>query len=209
MRPIVISLLCLPLLFLSHPAAWAEGPTVGANAVASWTNPTKTVRGTPLTNLAGIKVWIGTSSHKYSKSYNAGLVSSLPLSVLKLTDGQYYIAVQAYNTIGGVSDYSDEFAFVLKTRSATNSTESPTTTLGNVTISTIALRVGLPGTMVTIGGKDFTGATAVLFNGSHAKFTMLRNYLIHATLPAGANDGPILVTTPYRTVTSGANLDIP
>jgi len=65
------------------------------------------------------------------------------------------------------------------------------------------------GKIVTIVGKHLSGATAVTFNGSHATFTVASNYLIKATVPAGASDGPISVTTPYGTVTSGAYFDIP
>jgi len=144
MRPLFIFLLCLSLLSLSCPAGWAEGPTVGANAVARWTNPTTTARGNPLTNLAGINVWFGTSNGKYTGCYNAGLVSSIPLSVLKLTDGQYYIAVQAYNTIGGVSEFSKPFAFILKTDNAKMTPSQPP-------ISTTAPKVGPNGQCMNDG----------------------------------------------------------
>jgi len=138
MRPIVITLLCLSMSLLFRPAIWADGPTVGANAVSRWTNPTTTARGKPLTNLAGINVWIGTSSKTYTRCYNAGLVSSLSISALNLADGQYYIAVQAYNTIGGVSELSNEFAFVLKT--------GQTSTIpGETPVRTEAPRVGPKG----------------------------------------------------------------
>jgi hypothetical protein len=65
------------------------------------------------------------------------------------------------------------------------------------------------GKTVTIVGRYFSGATEVTFNGRSAPFTVASNYLIRATVPAGATDGPISVTTPYGTVTSGAYLDIP
>ena len=208
MRPLFISLLSL-LLLSSSPAAWALGPTVGPSSVASWANPTTRVDGTPLTNLANIKVWIGTSSHVYTKAHNAGLASSLPLSALNLPDGQYYIALQAYNNNGLASGLSNEFAFVLQTGSATNPTGSPTTTPDKATISNVIPRVGLPGTQVTIVGKNFLGAKSVLFNGSSAKFTMVSNYVIRATVPVGAATGPVWVNTPNQTASSAFVFTLP
>jgi len=121
-------LLGLILWSLSNPAAWAVGPIVGDDAVASWTNPTTTVSGAPLTDLAGITVWIGTQSQDYSIKYNAGLVSSIPVSNLKLVDGQYYMALQAYDTNGFVSGLGNEVAFCLQACNTTTTTTPTTTT---------------------------------------------------------------------------------
>jgi hypothetical protein len=164
-----------------------------------------------LTNLTNIKVWIGTSSHVYTKAHNAGLASSLPISALNLPDGQYYIALQAYNKNGLASGLSNEFAFVLQTGSATNpsSSPTPTPTITNTTISNVIPRLGLPGTQVTIVGKNLLGATSVLFNGSSAKFTMVSNYVIRATVPVGATTGPVWVNTPDQTAYSAMVFTLP
>src|SRR5262249_28121978 len=65
---------------------------------------------------------------------------------------------------------------------------------------------GMPGTKVTLSGTNFTGATAVLFNGASAVFTnALTNNLdlrISATVPPDATDGPITIRTPHGDVTS-------
>lgn len=223
MKPTFISSLFLLLLSVSCPGAWAVGPTVGTNAVASWTNPTTTVHGSPLTNLAGIKLWIGTSSHTYSREYTAGHVSSVPLSVLKLSDGQYYIALQAFNTNGLASDMSSEVAFVLQTGNTTTGSTTPTTgnttpTTGSTTptppntkttISNVVPRVGVPGTLVTIVGMNFLGAKSVLFNGSSATFKMLSNYKIRATVPVGATTGPVWINTPNQTASSAFVFTLP
>ncbi|HET6464145.1 MAG TPA: hypothetical protein VFH55_00870 [Nitrospiria bacterium] len=209
MKPAFICFLCLLFLSLSRPAAWALGPIVGANAIASWKNPTTTASGTPLTNLANVKVWIGTSSHVYTKAQNAGLASSLPLSALNLTDGQYYIALQAYNSNGLASGLSGEFAFVLQTGNTTSGSTTPPPSNTNTTISNVLPRVGLPGTLVTIVGKNFLGATSVLFNGSSAKFTMVSNYVIHATVPVGATTGPVWVNTSNQAASSAFVFTLP
>ena len=49
--------------------------------------------------------------------------------------------------------------------------------------------------MVTITGSNFTGATAVTFNGTAATFTVNSNTKISTTVPAGATTGKISVTT--------------
>jgi len=55
---------------------------------------------------------------------------------------------------------------------------------------------GPVGTVVTITGTNFTGATAVRFNGLAASFTVVSDTSITATVPAGATTGPITVITP-------------
>ncbi|MCX6873973.1 MAG: S8 family serine peptidase [Verrucomicrobia bacterium] len=61
---------------------------------------------------------------------------------------------------------------------------------------------GAPGANVTINGTNFTGATAVRFNGVGASFTANSAVQINATVPAGATTGTLSVTTPGGTVTS-------
>ena len=63
------------------------------------------------------------------------------------------------------------------------------------TITTFTPGNGPVGTSVTISGTNFTGATAVTFNGSTASFTVTSGTAIQATVPAGATTGPISVTT--------------
>jgi len=61
---------------------------------------------------------------------------------------------------------------------------------------------GPVGTSVTISGTNFTGATAVAFNGVSASFTVTSATTIQATVPTGATTGPLSVTTPGGTGTS-------
>ncbi|GAB3849792.1 hypothetical protein GCM10028822_14150 [Hymenobacter terrigena] len=56
---------------------------------------------------------------------------------------------------------------------------------------------GIPGTVVTITGTNFTGATQVTFNGTVAPvFTVVSATQITVTVPSGATTGLITVTTP-------------
>ena len=62
---------------------------------------------------------------------------------------------------------------------------------------------------VTITGTNFTGASAVTFNGSAASSFIVDNATqIRATIPAGATTGPIAVTTIGGTGTSSTNFTV-
>jgi hypothetical protein len=80
--------------------------------VISWTPPTTNADGTPLTDLAGYKVYCGTSSRKYDRKKNTGNVVKYDLKPW-LTDGYWYCAVTAYDTSGNESVYSNEVNFRL------------------------------------------------------------------------------------------------
>jgi len=68
---------------------------------------------------------------------------------------------------------------------------------------------GAVGTLVTITGANFTGATQVTFNGVAAtSFTVLSNTSIRANVPASATTGMIGVTAPGGTATSADNFTV-
>jgi IPT/TIG domain len=62
-------------------------------------------------------------------------------------------------------------------------------------ISSFSPTSGKAGTLVTITGSAFTGATSVTFNGAAAPFSVTSYSQITATVPATATTGPIAVTT--------------
>lgn len=77
------------------------------------------------------------------------------------------------------------------------------------TISGFVPPSGAAGTIVTITGANFTGATAVRFNGvSVLSYTLNNASQVTATVPAGAGTGPISVTTPGGTATSAGNFTV-
>ncbi len=61
---------------------------------------------------------------------------------------------------------------------------------------------GVTGSSVTITGSAFTGATAVKFGSLTAAFTVKSSTQIEATVPDGATNSTIAVTTPIKTGTS-------
>lgn len=72
-------------------------------------------------------------------------------------------------------------------------------------ISSFTPASGNIGTVVTITGANFTGATSVTFNGVAASFTVNSPTQITATVPSGAATGRIAVTTPAGSTQTGGN----
>jgi len=92
---------------------------------------------------------------------------------------------------------------------STNSTViTITTTTNPPTITGFTPGSGPTGTSVTISGTNFTGATAVLFNGVSASFTVSSATAIQASVPAGATTGPLTVTTLGGTATSASSFTV-
>jgi hypothetical protein len=85
-----------------------------------------------------------------------------------------------------------------------------TTTRFTVTpsISSFAPLIGAAGTGVTITGTNFSGATAVSFNGHPAQFTVSNSGTVTTAVPVGAPNGPITVTTLDGTATSSATFTV-
>ena len=67
---------------------------------------------------------------------------------------------------------------------------------------------GPVGTVVTLTGTGFTGATKVAFHGTAALFSVSSAIRITATVPAGATSGTIAVTTAGGTGTSAASFTV-
>src|SRR5882762_7974222 len=77
------------------------------------------------------------------------------------------------------------------------------------TISSFSPASGFAGASVTITGTNFTGATAVKFNGSvAASFTVDSATQITAVVSSGATTGKVTVTTPNGTATSASNFKV-
>jgi hypothetical protein len=77
------------------------------------------------------------------------------------------------------------------------------------TISSFTPGSGASNTTVTISGANFTGATAVKFNGTSASFKVTSSGTITTSVPKSATSGPITVTTAKGTATSAASFFVP
>jgi hypothetical protein len=81
--------------------------TATGSAMLSWTPPTQNTDGTALTNLAGYRLYWGTSQGNYTNSTtisNPGLSSYV---VDQLTPATWYFALTAVNSAGAESSYSN------------------------------------------------------------------------------------------------------
>ncbi len=76
------------------------------------------------------------------------------------------------------------------------------------TITSFSPAYGPVATSVVITGTDFTGATALSFNGTPAIFTVISATQISTTVPATATTGAISVTTPSGSATSATSFTV-
>ena len=85
--------------------------TARSSVVLNWVAPDENEDGTPLTDLAGYRIYYGTSSRDYTGmvELNDPFDTSHTLS---LASGDYYVAMTALDQEGNESAYSNE---VLKT----------------------------------------------------------------------------------------------
>jgi len=78
-----------------------------SSVTLSWNAPTINEDGTPMTDLAGYKIYYGLNSGNYTSNINAGNVTTYQVN--SLTEGAtYYFAVTAYDYSGNESIYSNE-----------------------------------------------------------------------------------------------------
>jgi IPT/TIG domain/Phosphoesterase family len=76
------------------------------------------------------------------------------------------------------------------------------------TISSFTPSSGWPGTSVTVAGSGLAGTIAVSFNGTAAAFSVTSGTQLTATVPAGASNGPISVTTAGGTASSTSSFAV-
>ncbi|RPD47021.1 T9SS C-terminal target domain-containing protein [Hymenobacter sediminis] len=76
-------------------------------------------------------------------------------------------------------------------------------------LSSFTPTTGEAGTVVTLTGRFFTGASQVTFNGVAASFTVVSATQVTANVPATATTGLIKVTTPYGTAVSATPFVLP
>jgi len=85
----------------------------GGTVSLAWDRPTTNADGSPLTDLAGYKIYYGTASGTYGYSIDVGNVTTYTLT--GLAQGQtYYIAAAAYDTSSNQSGFSNEVSGVAR-----------------------------------------------------------------------------------------------
>jgi hypothetical protein len=82
----------------------------GSNSlVLSWTAPATNADGTPVSDLAGYKVYYGTRPGQYSQVVNVGGFTTAEVG--GFASGTYYLSVTAYDIYGNESGYSNEIHY--------------------------------------------------------------------------------------------------
>ena len=69
-------------------------------ATLSWNRPSTNTDGTPLTNLAGYKIYFGTSPSDMYRVFTVSNPATVELEISNLSSATWYFAVAAYNTDG-------------------------------------------------------------------------------------------------------------
>lgn len=84
----------------------AQANSGTGNASLTWTAPTSNTDGTPLTDLAGYKIYYGTSANALTNVVT--VANGVTTYVIEgLTAGTWYFAVQSYTTLGTASALSN------------------------------------------------------------------------------------------------------
>jgi PKD repeat protein len=93
-------------------------PVHAGSVTLSWDAPITYEDGTPLTDLAGYKIYYGTSSGLYSDFINVSNVTTYDITNL-INGSTYYFAVTAYDISGSESTYSEEVYTTLENNDTT------------------------------------------------------------------------------------------
>jgi len=79
-----------------------------ADVTLTWQSPTTNSDGTPLTDLAGYKIYYGNISGTYDKTKAVDVGNVLTKTLINFCEGTYYFVATAYDTSGNESVYSNE-----------------------------------------------------------------------------------------------------
>ena len=162
----------LPYVLFIIIISWNVSSAFSSIATLAWDAPTTNADGTPLTDLAGFKIYYGASSGNYSQNINVGNVTTY--TVDNLTEGlTYYFATTAYDTAGNESKYSNEVSKTTSTlQQCTLTVNKGGTGAGTVTSSPAGINCGSDctetyntGIVATLTASPGTGSTFAGWSG--------------------------------------------
>ena len=102
----------IAVIYLLWSLVFCYGIVHGADITLSWDAPTTNVDGTPLTDLAGYKIYHGIVSGVYDSPTDVHNVTTITLQ--NFCEGTHYFVATAYDTSGNESGYSNEVNKVIK-----------------------------------------------------------------------------------------------
>jgi len=201
----ILLLLVCSMVFLSPRGTFA------AQATLSWDAPTTNSDGTPLTDLAGYKVYCGIASRTYSYKEDVFNVKTYPVNKLEsvciTNPNTYYFAVKAYDTAKNESDYSNEVYATFHSLTINKSGSGIVTGLG-IDCGSDCTELYIKGKVVTLsatpnsgssftgwsgGGCSGTGQCAITMNNNitvTATFSSPNTYTITASAGTGGSISP-------------------
>jgi hypothetical protein len=91
----------------SPPPATSPPPPTSGNATISWQAPTTDTNGAPLTDLAGYRIYYGTSATALTDTIQLTSVGLQTYVIQNLASGTWYFAVTAVASTGVESALSD------------------------------------------------------------------------------------------------------
>ncbi|MBK8726273.1 MAG: hypothetical protein IPL96_09480 [Holophagaceae bacterium] len=121
--------------------------------------------------------------------------NGVPATFTQLSSTQVSAVVPAGATTGPIS--------VTNSAGLVQMTSLFTVPLAAPRILSFSPNAGATGTIVFINGVNLGGTISVAFNGAAATFTQVSATQLKATVPAAATTGPISVTTPGGTTSTG------
>ena len=179
-----------------------------ATAAASSTTPSAGPTGTTVqaSELAvGAVGWNGTptpSGETAGYTLTAIQKSTATGSATGEESGYQLLSATGAQTYGATLSASVAWSAAIVTFKLGNGSPPPS-------ITNISPDAGIDGTEVTISGSNFTGATAVTFNGTpDTGYVVVDDLHITAHVPTGATTGVIRVTNPGGTATSPTSFTV-
>ena len=209
-KNILLLILFISILFFYSYTS----PLFAGSALLSWNAPSTNEDGTPLTDLAGYKIYYGTATGNYTYIVDAGNVTTYTFT--NLTDGlTYYFVATSYNAARLESSYSNEVSKIIppSTQTYTMTVSKAGTGTGTVTSSPAGINCGsdcsesyvpnavvnltaTPDSSATFGGWSGactgTGTCPVTMSGAKnvtATFN-LKTYTIKASSGTGGSISP-------------------
>ena len=83
-----------------------------------WTAPTTNTDGTPLTDLAGFKIYWGANSGNYGLNVEVADPKATSYTLCNFLPLTYYFAMKAYTTTGTESSFSNEVSYTVAANSS-------------------------------------------------------------------------------------------
>jgi hypothetical protein len=205
----VTSLLTLSLVLLLY-----AGNVYSGQAILSWNAPTTNEDGTPLTDLAGYKIYYGTATGNYTYIVDVGKVTTYTFT--NLADGlTYYFVATSYNAARFESNYSNEVSksipssiqtYALTVSKAGTGTGSVSSAPTGITCGADCSESYNPGSSVTMTvlpdtSSIFTGWSGACSSTGNCSVTMdaaksvtatfaLKTYAITASAGTGGSMSP-------------------